>query len=340
MLRNAKNGCKCVFEMVDDYKRFIIPAVFSIFGMIITFWATYVLALRVVVFEPSYSVDLVSVVDGRLRPDIIFLVMALIPIFFIEFFVITLPISLFMLIIARAFRVATYDIDVMRIGQGFDWIRMMKRAVIPALFALSLGELVISLLNGVIFYIPPLPEGAERQVIASSLHPLLTLLGSLIALIVSIAIFSPTWLLNDSGIVTHVKQKHLDYRRCPDTEGVGRWYSNLVGGFGILAFPIAMFHRYFYQKFIILGFPLNFGTVMVSLGWTIGLPFATIAFILPLIIMNEFTIKWAGPIMQRIARRLGANDVQFQYIGTVQPLDSQMMSEVEGLSDSMEQSDR
>ncbi|MFX1579380.1 MAG: hypothetical protein ACFFBJ_06995, partial [Promethearchaeota archaeon] len=166
--------------MVDDYKRFIIPAVFSIFGMIITFWATYVLALRVVVFEPSYSVDLVSVVDGRLRPDIIFLVMALIPIFFIEFLLITLPIAFFMLIIARAFRVATYDIDVMRIGQGFDWIRMMKRAVIPALFALSLGELVISLLNGVIFYIPPLPEGAERQVIASSLHPLLTLLGSLI----------------------------------------------------------------------------------------------------------------------------------------------------------------
>ena len=328
--------------MVVDYKRFIMPVIFSVVGMTITFWTTQLLAINVVRFEPAYGVDLVTAVDGTLRPDITFLVMILIPIFFIEFLVLTLPFAFFMLVIARVFRVATYDIDVMRIGQGFDWIRLMKRSVVPALFALSLGEIVISLLNGVVFWIPPLtavPEGTVRQQIASSLHPLLTLLGSLTALTVSIAVFAPTWLLNDSGIITHVKQKHLEYRRCPDTEGVGRWYSNLVGGFGILAFPITMFHRYFYQKFIVLGFPLTVESVMVSLGWTIGLPFAAIAFILPLIILNEFAIKWTGPVMQRIAKGLGAKDVQFQHVGTVQPLDSHMMAEMESLSDSMEQSD-
>ncbi|MFW9789329.1 MAG: hypothetical protein ACFFE2_05075 [Candidatus Thorarchaeota archaeon] len=328
--------------MAEDFSRFIIPAVFSVVGIIVTFWTTQFLASLLLVYEPTYGVDLVTAVDGTLMPDITFIVVILLPIFFIEFLILTLPVAFIMLVIARIFRVATYDIDVMRIGQGFDWIRIMKRSVVPALFALSLGELILSLLNGVIFWIPPLtgvPEGSVRQEIASSLHPLLTLLGSLIALTASIAIFSPTWLLNDAGIVTHVKERHLEYRRCPDTEGVGRWYSNLVGGFGILAFPLAMFHRYFYQKFIILGFPLTLQSILVSLGWTIGLPFAVIAFILPLIIMNEIAIRWTGPIMQRIARRFGASDVQFQYVGTVQPLDSQMMSEMENLSDSMDNSD-
>jgi hypothetical protein len=328
-----------VFEMANEYKRFIIPAIFSLVGMVITFWTTQYLASLLVVFQPTYGVDLVTAVDGSMRLDITFLVMILIPIFLIEFLILSIPFAFIMLVIARLFRVATYDIDVMRIGQGFDWIRLMKRSVIPALFALSLGELVISLLNGVIFWIPPLPEGAERQLIVPSLHPLLTLLGSLIALTVSIALFAPTWILNDSGIIAHVKPKHLEYRRCPDTEGVGRWYSNLVGGFGILAFPIAMFHRYFYQKFIVVGFTINLQNVLVSLAWTIGLPFAVIAFILPLIILNEFAIKWTGPFMQRVAKGMGASDVQLQHVGTIQPLDSQMMSEMESLSDSMEQSD-
>ena len=324
-------------SMADDIKRFIIPIIFSVIGITVGFWMSQFLAAAVTVVRPGY--DLVEATTGYLRADTNFVLMILFPIFFIEFLLITIPVAFFMLVGARIFRVATYDIDVMRIGQGFDWIRIMKRSVIPAFFALSLGELVISLLNGVIFWLPAIPA-ADVQAVLPTLHPLLTLLGGLIAIVASIALFAPTWALNDSGIVSHVKPKHLEMRRCPDTEGVGRWYSNLVGGFGLLAFPIAMFHRYFYLKFFIYTAPLTIPNVLISLAWTIGLPFVVIAFILPIVMLNEITIRWMAPIIQRIAKGFGAKEVQFQYIGTFQPLDSQMISEMENLSDSMEQSDK
>ncbi|OLS31054.1 MAG: hypothetical protein ThorAB25_05710 [Candidatus Thorarchaeota archaeon AB_25] len=322
--------------MANDYKRFITPLAFSVVGLVVTFWIIQFLASVVLFFRPAY--DLVAAVDGTLNFDINFLLMILIPVFFFEFLILTIPIAFFMLLIAKVFRVTTYNIDVMRIGHGFDWLRIMKRAVIPAFFALSLGELVISLLQGVLFLIPSMGD-VETRAIVPILHPLLTLFGSLIALTVSIALFAPTWLLNDAGIVAHVKPKHLQLRRCPDTEGVGRWYSNLIGGFGLLAFPIAMFNRYFYQKFIIHTVPLTLENIMVSLGWSIGLPFMVMAFILPIIMLNEITIRWTGSTMQRIAKGMGASDVQFQHVGKIQALDSQMMADAENLSESMEQSD-
>ena len=49
-------------------------------------------------------------------------------------------------------------------------------------------------------------------------------------------------------------------------------------------------------------------------GWTIGLPFMVLAFILPIIMLNEFTVKWTGPILQRIAKALGANEVQLELV--------------------------
>ena len=307
--------------MSNNNSRFIIPIIFSVMGMIVTFWMTQFLAIGVLDVRSAY--DLVTAIDGSLSSDINFLLMILIPIFILEFLMLTLPFAFFMLLGVKVFRVATYNVDVMKIGQGFDWIRMMKRAVVPSLFALSLGELVISLLQGVIFWIPPMAEG-ETRAIVPSLHPLLTMLGAMIALVVSIALFAPTWILNDSGIVAHVKSKHLELRRCPDTEGVGRWYSNLIGGFGILAFPIAMFNRYFYQKFIVIGVNLNFGNVLVSLGWTVGLPFMVIAFILPIIILNELTIKWTRIVIQRTAKGMGASDVQFQHVAKISELYSKM----------------
>jgi hypothetical protein len=322
--------------MANDYKRFIAPLAFSVAGVVVTFWIIQFLASVVLFFRPAY--DLVAAVDGTLNLDINFLLMILIPVFFLEFLILTLPIAFLMLLIAKVFRVATYNIDVMRIGHGFDWLRIMKRAVIPAFFALSLGELVISLLQGVLFLIPSMGD-VEARAIVPMLHPLLTLFGSLIALTVSIAFFAPTWLLNDAGIVAHVKPKHLELRRCPDTEGVGRWYSNLIGGFGLLAFPIAMFNRYFYVKFIVHTVPLTLENIMVSLGWSIGLPFMVMAFILPVIILNELTIRWTGSTIQRIAKGMGASDVQFQHVGKIQALDSQMITDAENLSESMEQSD-
>ncbi|MFW9892778.1 MAG: hypothetical protein ACFFFO_11275 [Candidatus Thorarchaeota archaeon] len=322
--------------MSDDYKRFVLPILFSAAGIILTLFLTRNLTLTVTGLLPTF--DLITAVDGTVGFDVNFLLLILIPIFFIEFIILTLPIALILLVIARMFRFATYNIDIMNIGHGFDWFRIMKRSVVPALFALSLGEIVNSLLQGLIFRIPQIPEGDVREVIRS-LHPLLTMLGALIGLVVSIAIFSPTWILNDAGIVAHVKPDHLEMRRCPDTEGVGRWYSNLVGGFGILAFPITMFNRYFFQKFVVVGVDLEISEILVSLGWTIGLPFMLMAFLIPIIIINELTIGWTSKVMRRIAKRLGASDVQLERVNKVKTAVDQGSVDHQNSSDSMEQRD-
>jgi hypothetical protein len=310
--------------MSDDNRRFIIPLVFSVAGSMGAFWLSQNLTRVLGNYFPAF--DFVEGIQGPIVADVNFILLVLFPILLAEFFVLSLPIAFFMLIGAKIFRLTTYNIDIMEIGEGFDWIRIMKRSVVPALFALSLGELVFGLLQDILFLRPEF-QPADASIVYRNLHPLVTFLGGLIALVVSIAVFSPTWLLNDSGIVAHVKSDQLKLRRCPDTVGIGRWYSNLVGGFGILAFPITMFYRYFFLKFQVI--PLGVEEVFTSLIWIIGLPVMVMAFIIPLIVLNELTIWQTGGVMRSIARKFGANDVQLEHVKRVQidedpePADSQ-----------------
>jgi hypothetical protein len=315
-----------VVIMADDSRRFIVPLLFSIVGIIGTSWLAQYLTRIATGFFPAW--DVVEGVQGSAAFDVNFLLLVLFPVLLVVFLILTLPLAFFMLVGAKIFRLTTYNVSVMKIGQGFDWIRIMKRAVVPALFALSLGEIIISLLQGIVF---ALPEGplADSTLVPQHLHPLLTFLGGLIALVVSVVIFAPTWLLNDSGIVAHVKQDHLELRRCPDTVGIGRWYSNLVGGFGILAFPITMFNRYFFQKFVIWGVAFGVQEVFTSLIWIVGLPIMVMAFIIPMIVINELTISWTSGVMRGIAKGLGASEVQLERVSKVEksldqePVDSQ-----------------
>ena len=321
--------------MADDNRRFIVPILFSIAGIIGAFWLAQSLTRNVANFLPSF--DLVEGVQGSMGLDVNFILLVLFPVLLVEFLILTMPIGFFMLLGAKIFRLATYNIDVMSIGKGFDWIRIIKRSVIPALFALSLGEIVISLLQGVIFAVPEFQPG-DASVVYRNLHPLLTFLGGLIALVVSVAVFSSTWLLNDSGIVAHVKPDHLELRRCPDTVGVGRWYSNLVGGFGVLAFPITMFYRYFFLKFQVVSF--GFFEVLTSLVWIVGLPIMIMAFIIPMIVINELTIDWTSGVMRGIAKSLGANEVLLERVRKVETSVDQEPVDSQDYFDSTEQRDR
>ena len=321
--------------MADDNRRFIVPILFSLVGVIGAFWLSQSLTRTVANYIPSY--DLVEGVQGSIGLDVNFILLVLFPVLLVEFLILTIPIGFFMLLGAKIFRLATYNIDVMSIGKGFDWVRIMKRSVIPALFALSLGEIVFSLLQGLIFAVPEFQPG-DASAVYRNLHPLLTFLGGLIALVVSVAVFAPTWLLNDSGIVAHVKPDHLELRRCPDTVGVGRWYSNLVGGFGILAFPITMFYRYFFLKFQVVSF--GFAEVLTSLIWIIGLPIMIMAFIIPMIIINELTIDWTSGVIRRVAKRFGANEVLLERVSKVQTAVDQEPVDPQDPFDPTEQRDR
>ena len=134
-------------------------------------------------------------------------------------------------------------------------------------------------------------------------------------------------MLNDAGVVTHLKSDNLDLRQCPDTQGVGRWIANMLGGYALLAFPITMFFSNFYTPLIepiLLGasFTAEYIVTSALLGliWTIGLPFFVMAYILPMVMFNERMQARSTVRILKLARRLGAKMVRKEEIQEIKRL--------------------
>jgi hypothetical protein len=292
---------------MESKRRFLIPIIFTIIGILATFLITQDLSANIARFAPTS--DFARFIAGSIQTDVRVLLIWLIPVYLVVFIILTIPFALVMILFNKISRAATYELGIFSTGVGFDTIQLLRRALVPSLFALSSAEIFLNLIPDWVFNIPEsgvLPQDLAR----GSYDPLQTILGALLALIVGIAIFAPTWLLNDSGIVTQVKSNHMTKRRCPDTEGIGRWFSNLIGGFAILAYPITVFYRYFYLRYIVLGIDLTFQSLITSLFWIVGIPFFVMSFVLPFVILNEFGLGWAIPKIQNFARNLGAKDVK------------------------------
>jgi hypothetical protein len=194
----------------------------------------------------------------------------------------------------------------MDIGQDFGGYRMIRRSVAPALFSVSSSGLIVGLVEGFLVDLyPPLPPDDLYLISLSA-----TLMGALIIMPIAIALFAPTWILNDAGIVTHLKEGQLNVRQCPDTEGVGRWYSSMLGGYSLFAFPIAMVSAHFITPFIINAVDPTIDRLIVSSLWTIGIPLLVMAFIIPVVFLNEAAQRRSVGFIQRFARGLAASEVQ------------------------------
>ncbi|RLI56641.1 MAG: hypothetical protein DRO87_07570 [Candidatus Thorarchaeota archaeon] len=292
---------------MEDTKRFILPAMHALLGIVATFMLVNWLTIGLAEARPAY--DLIPGVAGTTVGDVSFLLAVFIPIYFVEYAVLTIPIAIFMVGFTKVFRMTTYELGIFPTAKSFDSMKMMRRAIVPALFALSSGETFLNLVPNVLFRVPSIDESTAAYILPW-FHPLQTLLGTLIALGVALIIFVPTWILNDSGIVSQVKESHMHSRRCPDTEGIGRWFSNLFGGFAIFTYPIAMFHRYFYLEYFVWNIPPTLDNILISLLWTVGIPLLVMSFVMPFVIINEFVLPKIRPRIQKLARRLGARNVQ------------------------------
>ncbi|MCK4568229.1 MAG: hypothetical protein KAU48_13065 [Candidatus Thorarchaeota archaeon] len=292
---------------MESRKKFYIPILFSIVGILSTFIVASQLSSELAVVSPAY--DFITTFDGSIQVDVGSLLFLLIPIYFIGFFALAIPIALLMILFNKLSRTSTYELGVFTTGEGFSAMKMIRRGIVPALFALSTGEIFVNLLPDRMFGTPTFDSG-DAYVFLRLFNPLQTLLGALFALILGLVIFAPTWILNDSGIVAQVKPSLMTARRCPDTEGIGRWFSNLFGGFVILAYPITQVYRFFYIQYVIHKIPITFLNLMNSIFWTVGIPFLVMSFVLPFIILNELGLTWVRPKIHNFARRLGAKEVQ------------------------------
>ena len=280
--------------------RFIFPFFFSAGGIAAALYIIY----QVTTIVPSF--EFFPFVEGSLFTDIIVILGIAIPVIAIEYFIIALPLAALYLLGSRMVKSATYNFSIMDIGQDFGGYRMLRRSVAPALFSISSAGLVVGLIEGVITapYSPLPPD--QRYLVGLSV----TLMGALIIMPIALALFIPTWILNDAGIVTYLKEGQLNVRQCPDTEGVGRWYSSMLGGYSLFAFPIAMMSVHFIRPFIIEGINPDPQLLLISSLWTIGIPLLVMAFIIPVVFLNEAAQKKSVGFIQRFARGLAAKEVE------------------------------
>ncbi|MHA2141414.1 MAG: hypothetical protein ACXADF_08415 [Candidatus Thorarchaeota archaeon] len=298
-------------KMAEGRNRFIPPTVFVIAGIAIAFFAVN----RIIgpLGGPFASQDLVGAIDGAIYFDIISLMILALPIYFIEFILLSIPIAAIMIFLNKLYRAKSYTQSVIPVGNRFGAARIIRRALVPALFSLSFSEIVLGLFPDYIIAVPEYPAEVAFSAIVRTVEPMLWLVGALFAVGIAIPIYAPTWLLNDSGIVTHLKKNELEMRRCPDTEGVGKWFSQYLTGFAILSYPVAIAHKYIVvlpSLILSRGGTIGINYIFESLVWIVGLPLIVMAFILPVIIINEIVLSKTSSVMRSVARGLGATELR------------------------------
>jgi hypothetical protein len=280
--------------------RFVFPFLFAVGGIAAALYIFY----QVTALLPSF--EFVPFIAGTLFTDITIILGIAIPVIFIEYFIVAIPLAAIFLLGSRMIKSTTYNFSIMDIGKDFGGYRMLRRSVAPALFSVSSSGLIIKLIEGFLVDLyPPLPPD-ELYLISLSA----TLMGALIIMPIALALFMPTWILNDAGIVTHLKEGQLDVRQCPDTEGVGRWYSSMLGGYSLFSFPIAMASAHFVTPFIINEVEPTLERILFSSLWTIGIPLLVMAFIVPVVFLNEGAQNRSVGFIQRFARGLAAKEVE------------------------------
>jgi len=258
-----------------------------------------------------------------LGTDIATVMAIAIPILVIEYMLFTVPIAVIILLITKVVKSARYEMNIMDIGREFGGSQIVRRAAAPALFSVASAQMFIEVIRNFLFPIGYIPSTE----IAPLFNASLSLMGALLFVPIALLLFMPTWVLNDAGVVTHLKTDNLEMRHCPDTQGVGRWIANMLGGYALLAFPITMFVSQFYNPIILpimSGVPFGQTELIyqttLALLWTIGLPFFVMAYILPLVMFNEAMQSRSTIRILKLARRLGAKMVRKEKIQEIKRL--------------------
>jgi len=239
---------------------------------------------------------------------------ASIPILLLEYYIFAIPLAAGFLFINRIMRAASYEMNIMNIGREFSGRHMIRRAAAPALFSVAFSNNLF-IRNFILDYVNIQVPVEGYAFLAEAT---ISLMSALLFMPISLLIFMPTWVLNDSGIVTHLKEGKLTIRQCPDTQGVGRWVSNIFGGYALIQFPITMVTTHFYEPYIIGTNTLTETAMINVLLLTIGLPLFVMAFILPVIAFNERAQTKIRTKMAAISTRLGATIVRKERIEKAQ----------------------
>ncbi len=295
--------------------RFLLPTFMFLAGTAVAIY------LIMTITKPVPPTSLLPpTLSQNLGTDIVAIMIIAFPIFLIEYVVFAVPAAVVLLVITKIVKSTRYEMNIMNIGRDFNGTQIIRRAAAPALFSVASSQLFRGVIENILFPVGYNPEAALRPLHEAGL----SLMSALLFVPIALILFMPTWILNDAGVVTHLKSDHLELRQTPDTQGVGRWIANMLGGYALLAFPITMFLSQFYNPLIL---PILQGTIppdqitdlviyQGSLGllWTLGLPFFVMAYILPVIMFNEALQTRSTVRILRLAQRLGAKIIRKEQI--------------------------
>jgi hypothetical protein len=295
--------------------RFVLPTFMFVAGTAVA------INLIMIITSPVPSTSLFPpTLSQTLGTDIVTIMIIAFPIFMIEYVLFAVPAAVVLLVITRIVKSARYEMNIMNIGRDFNGTQIIRRAAAPALFSVASSQLFRSVIENILFPIDYTPETALIPLHEAGL----TLMSALLFVPIALILFMPTWILNDAGVVTHLKSDNLELRQTPDTQGVGRWIANMLGGYALLAYPITMFLSQFYDPLIL---PILQGTIpsdqitdlviyqgTLGLLWTIGLPFFVMAYIMPVIMFNEALQTRSTVRILRLAQRLGAKIIKKEQI--------------------------
>jgi hypothetical protein len=297
-------------------RRFVAPGFLFLFGFIV---AMQLILMITETMPPRNWFP--TAMSQSLGYDIMWVIILAIPILFLEYYLFAVPIAVLILLMTKVVKSKRYELNIMNISAHFGGPQMVRRAALPALFSVAFASMFREPLQDWVFgaYTPVGPIEPFFEIVVS-------LMSALLMMPIALLLFMPTWVLNDAGVVTHLKSDNMDLRQCPDTQGVGRWISNMLGGYAILAFPITMFLVHFYNPLLV---PLLEGTInltipaeanlfvfeaIVGFLWTLGLPFFVMAFIIPVIAFNEAMQSRSTMRILKITKRLGAKIVRRERI--------------------------
>ena len=295
--------------------RFLLPTFMFIAGTAV---AVYLIMIITEPVPPTYLFP--PTLSQTLGTDIVAIMILAFPVFLVEYILFAVPAAVVLLVITKIVKSARYEMNIMNIGRDFNGTQIIRRAAAPALFSVASSQLFRGVIQNILFPINYTPEPPIIPLYEAGL----TLMSALLFVPIALILFMPTWVLNDAGVVTHLKSDNLELRQTPDTQGVGRWIANMLGGYALLAYPITMFLSQFYEPLIlpilqgitppdqITGLVIYHGTL--GLLWTLGLPFFVMAYIIPVIMFNEALQARSTVRILRLAQRLGAKIIKKEQI--------------------------
>ena len=190
-------------------------------------------------------------------------------------------------------------------------ISLLSSGFYPILMAVNLSFIFLTpeIISGILE-----ADVISSFAITSKIPVFIRLLGQTILLVftfgASTFIFSPVWILKDSGIVFTTKEKVENSNEMILIKSIGAWFQTLLKGYaGIGVMFTYIFTIYDFVILFIenLGKPVNMLNVPSLFLW-LGLPFYLVLSMIPAVIIHNLLKNHRLRYVRKIANKIGIQD--------------------------------